>query len=219
MIGPSKESADVAATHPSETTRTVLSLCLFAHLFAVGSSLAAYSPSGLQERLWNVFSPYVQTLGFGVEYFNYFRRFHLTHNSPADDIHSIELSWETADGHMESTVIPNPDLHGDRYRREQLLAYTAATLAENDQRKAIIPEAILEHFLARRDIEEATLAVRSRSLPSTQNFPGRMELDSSGQAAPPAEGRVLLQVKGKMLDGQVSLIEIQDELEVAAPVE
>ena len=65
------ESAGADET-PSESTRTVISLLLFCHLFCVVVVLSAsYAPSVLQARLLRVLRPYTQTLNLDLDFTPY----------------------------------------------------------------------------------------------------------------------------------------------------
>lgn len=79
-------ASDPASSEPSPL-QSIGSVLLFAHLFFVGTALAAnQAPSALQERLLSVFRPYVRLFNFDVTYIPY----HLTHASVADAEHRIE---------------------------------------------------------------------------------------------------------------------------------
>ncbi len=73
---------------PSENTRSLISIALFAHLFVVVVCLAAnLAPSMLEQRLLQFFQPYAQLLNFDLDG----TRYYLTHATVRDVDNRIEV--------------------------------------------------------------------------------------------------------------------------------
>ncbi len=134
-----------APSAPSAEVRGLVSFVLFVHLFLVAIALTAYtSPSSLQERLRDLFAPYLVTLNFDLNPNAYpMGRFYLTHERETDVDATIHIDARLPDGSERSLTIPEPGLWpGERRRRYQALANAAETLVESDEMQAALPRAI-----------------------------------------------------------------------------
>ena len=112
---------------PDSTTRSVVSVVLFAHLFVVLAALyGGLSPGrdgdqNLKERLREVVAPYTQSLNFDTT-----ARFHLTH-ATADDVDCrIEYLPKTGDPNTATDwVILESGIRGSEQRQRHQRAQLA----------------------------------------------------------------------------------------------
>jgi hypothetical protein len=157
-----------------------------------------------------VLAPYLRNLNFAVDYSH---RFHLTHNLPQDDAYSLRLEWQAGPDGTTTVVMPVEDgSEWDPFQRKKMFAYAAGSLAGAEQFKGLLPESILNHFVKKNGVEEATLQIQARSFPPG---PFRMPGDPRTDDVPSA--RAVMRVKGKLVGGRLALLEMQDALELARP--
>jgi hypothetical protein len=176
-------SSDPVAPQPqwSPEVRTWVSLLLFAHLFAVFVAVTTYTrPSIVQERLHELFAPYLRNLHLTAYPVSYpFARYHLTHALPADVDFTCQVEFEGPDGSAETISIPGSAMQPlVRFRRYQSLANATGALAEsetNEEFNGILPRAIAGSILKTRGVKQATFRCRSHELP---------EMEALGDAEP-----------------------------------
>jgi hypothetical protein len=185
----------MTATHPqlpephwSPEARTWVSLLIFAHLFAVFVAVTTYTrPSVLEERLHDLFAPYLRNLhltSFPVTY--PFARYHLTHASPSDVDFSIEIDVDKPDGSKETVTIPPPSLQPlVRFYRYQALANAAGTLAggelADDASASILPKTIAASVLKRRDATGGVIRIRAHGLTDAADMASLTTLAQAGR--------------------------------------
>jgi hypothetical protein len=204
----------------SPETRTWVSLLLFAHLFALFVAVSAYTrPSLLQERLHELFEPYLRNLHLTALPVSYpFARYHLTHAGPGDVDFSIEIDVDKPDGSTETVTIPAALQPLVRFRRYQALANAAGTLASDEfgdeAAASILPKAIAASVLKRHEAGGGIVRIRAHGLPEIEDM---ANLATLAQAARDNvnnvyEARVIVSPTGVELLRQSTTLE-------AAPVE
>jgi hypothetical protein len=142
---PSSPRDRATSSAPSAEVRGLISFLLFIHLFVVVMGLAAYvQPSPLEERLRDLFAPYLVALNFDLKSTAYpTGRFYLTHDRETDVDAVIRIEAKLSDGTEQSLTIPEPGLWPpERRRHYQALANAAETLAENEDLQAALPRTI-----------------------------------------------------------------------------
>jgi hypothetical protein len=149
---------------PSDGARTVISLLLFVHLFALavtffgnyeGSDLVSAQARGsaLVPRLQSVIRPYTYPLWLDWPLQN-----HLTYGAAFDFDHYIEVAITPKDGTTEPEVLrlpeqsAGPGLRANRLRR---LAWYVARLAADRERSEVLPLAIGGGILKQHDATKA----------------------------------------------------------------
>jgi hypothetical protein len=149
----------------SETTRTIVSLLLFVHLFCLFVVLSAnLVPSPLQRQLVSAVATYARLLNFDPN----FTRYHLTHGVEDDDDHFVEVSLaESPDAPLAR--LPAVGLRsGLRSRRYQTLAAALAFYAsrEVDSVSAEFAKAIGAYVIRQHNASRVVVRCRwHRSLP------------------------------------------------------
>ncbi len=155
----------------SAETRTWVSLLLFVHLFAVVVAVTTYTrPSMLQERLHDLFEPYLRNLHLTALPNSYpFARFHLTHAGTTDVDFSIEIEAQRAEGTSDVIKLPPTPLQPlIRFRRYQALTNATGSLATGEMGDAvtsILPKTIAGEVLRRENAEGGVIRIRSLGLP------------------------------------------------------
>jgi hypothetical protein len=153
--------------------RTAASLILIVHLFAVVVAVTTYTrPGPLQERLHDLFDPYLRNLHLTAYPVSYpFARFHLTHALPNDVDFTCQVEF-SKDGKSETVSVPEPGLQPlVRYRRYQALANAAGTLADteaNEDFNAILPKSIAGSILRSRGATQGVFRCRAHYLPELE---------------------------------------------------
>jgi hypothetical protein len=152
---PSAPSSETVAAPgmPSEPVRTIVTLLLFIHLFAVGLAIMTSSESGASALLRDIkertplLEPYLTQLWLDRGY-----DYYLMNDQNWD--FQLEATVKFADGHVEGPMVfPDPNLwSGERRQRYQQLAgfmgnYIARASAPeasalDGERKLLLPEAI-----------------------------------------------------------------------------
>lgn len=209
---------EAPATPWSAEVRSFVSLLLFAHLFALVVAVTTYTrPSQLQQKLHDLFAPYLRNLHLTAYPVSYpFARYYLTHAMPTDVDFSCDVEFKTKQGAAETVSIPRSDLRPlVRLRRYQALANAAGTLADaeaNEDYSAILPRAIAGSILKRHDAAQGTLRLRAHYIPQIEI----MDDVAAGRRSPPVSGTYEAQV---FISGPtVELLKKSTTLEVA-PVE
>jgi hypothetical protein len=205
----------------SPEARTWVSLLLFVHLFAVFVAATTYTrPSVLEERLHDLFAPYLRNLhltAFPVSY--PFARYHLTHASTSDVDFSIEIDAQKRDGTRETVTIPPASLQPlVRFYRYQALANAAGTLAAgelaDDASASILPKTIAASVLKRYDATGGVVRLRAHGLVDADDMASLTTLAQAGRenVSTTYEAQVIVGPAG------VELLRKSTTLEVA-PVE
>jgi hypothetical protein len=164
------DPATAQPTWPREV-RTIVSLLLVAHLFAVFVAVTSYTrPSALQDRLHGLFGPYLRNLHLTVHPVTYpFARYYLTQANPGDVDFSCEVEMPGKDGAVEKVVIPERGLQPlVRYRRYQALANAVGFLVQpegNEDNGSVLPKAIASSILKKQGATEGTFLCRAHYLP------------------------------------------------------
>ncbi len=196
--------------------RTIASLLLFAHLFAVVVAVTAYTqPSVLQQRLHELFDPYLRNLHLTAYPISYpFARFHLTHALPSDVDFTCQVQFEGADG-AQDAVIPPPGLMPPvRARRYQLLANAAGALASSevgDDAAAVLLKAVGGSILKQHDATHGSLRLRAHYLPELEDMPAV----AAGRTAPLENYANVYEADVLVSNGQVDILKKSETLEVA----
>jgi hypothetical protein len=154
---------------PSQTVRSIVSLLLFIHLFAVGLAIATDTDSGPSKLLRDIKE---RTPGLD----NYLRQFaldrgydyHLMNNEPLDFDHHLEATIYFADGKTKTMIFPPPGIWpGERRQRYAQMAWKMdmfsvlansldPSVAENGARgKSLLPGSIGGALLRRYASEGA----------------------------------------------------------------
>jgi hypothetical protein len=158
----------------SPEARSAASLVIFMHLFALVVAVTTYTqPSVLQQRLHELFSPYLRTLHLTAYPVNYpFARYHLTHALPTDVDYSVQVDLKGADGQAETVAVPASGLQPwVRYRRYQALANATGTLADeeaNEDFSGILPRAVAGAILRSRGATQGLVRCRAHYLPELE---------------------------------------------------
>jgi hypothetical protein len=200
--------------------RTAASLLLFAHLFAVVVAVTAFTrPSFLQQRLHELFDPYLRNLHLTAYPASYpFARYQLTHALPTDVDFSCRVEYPAADGQEQSITIPQSDLQPPiRRRRYQGLFNAAGTLAEdesNEDAAGILPKAIGGSILKQHQAKQGTIRLRAHYLPEIED----MADIQSGRRDPRANDRDVYEAQVFVTGARVDVLRKATTLEVA-PVE
>ena len=149
---------------PPAEIRTVITLVLIVHLFAVTVALAAYTqPSPLLANLRDLLSPYNAALSFDVFHLYYGgSRWHLTHGAPTDVDYTVVVETKMHDGSVRTTTVPPPDVQPPiRRRRYQALANAIGSAAGNEQLEIILPRTVAGSLIKRADAKRGTVTVRA----------------------------------------------------------
>lgn len=158
----------------SSEARSIASLLIFIHLFALLVAVTTYTrPSELQLRLHDLFSPYLRTLHLTAYPVNYpFARYHLTHALPTDVDYNVQVDLKGADGQTETVSVPAAGLQPlIRHRRYQALANAAGTLADeesNEDYSGILPRAIAGAILKSQGATQGQVRCRAHYLPELE---------------------------------------------------
>jgi hypothetical protein len=208
----------VSAPPWSGEARSLASLLLFAHLFALVVAVTTYTrPSELQVRLHDLFAPYLRNLHLTAYPVSYpFARYYLTHSLPTDVDFSCEVEFTNSDGAVEKVSIPMTGLQPlVRLRRYQAIANAAGTLADaeaNEDFNSILPKAIAGSILKRRGATQGTVKLLAHYLPQLEDM-GEI---AAGRREPPVT--VIYEAQVFTSGGNVELLKKSTTLEVA-PVE
>lgn len=212
-----KDSPAPAPVWSSEA-RSLASLLIFAHLFALVVAVTTYTrPSELQVRLHDLFSLYLRNLHITAYPVSYpFARYYLTHSLPTDVDFSCEVEFTNSEGMVEKIAIPPADLQPFvRERRYQAIANAAGTLADaeaNEDQSSILPKAIAGSILKRHGASQGTVKLIAHYLPQLEDM-GEVV---AGRRQPPVN--VTYEAQVFTSGGNVELLKKSTTLEIA-PVE
>ena len=215
-------SSDPSAPKPTwgPEARTTASLLLFAHLFAVIVAVTSYTqPSFLQQRLHELFAPYLRNLHLTAFPTSYpFARYHLTHAQATDVDFVCQVEFESSDGTQQTVTLPAAGLQPlVRYRRYQLLANAAGALASyevDEDAGSILPKTIGGSILKRHNVTQGVIRLRGHLLPEIEEM-GSIE---SGNRQPLENYSDVYEAQVIVSRGRVDLLRRSTTLEVA-PVE
>jgi hypothetical protein len=141
MVKPFKHTVTEPLKLPSENTRALISIAIFAHLFVVVVCLAAnLAPSTLEQRLMQFFQPYAELLNFDLDG----TRYYLTHATIRDVDHRIEvLPAEAAnDGEDQWVPLARGLRGGERYHRHQRFADAMSFFQDDEAMTALMAEGV-----------------------------------------------------------------------------
>jgi hypothetical protein len=204
----------------SSEARTVASLLLFAHLFALLVAVTTYTrPSPLQQRLHELFDPYLRNLHLTAYPVSYpFARYHLTHALPSDVDYVCQIEFQDAAGVAHTETIPPAGLRLPiRSRRYQLLANATGTLADDEafeEIAGILPKAIAGSILRQHGASAGVFKCRAHEVPFLEDM-GNVE---SGRRQVLANYRDVYEAQVLVSAERVDLLRKSQTLEVA-PVE
>ena len=154
---------------PSQGLRTIASLLIFIHLFALATAMTSRATtvdtefgtadSAILSRMRDVplMMDYLQLLEMDESY-----SYTWTQGGPMDSASRIELELDVkgANGEPLTLTIPEaqywPPLRDQRHRT---LAGTAATLVGNEGLENIIPQALAERFVAEHGAKSGTIRI------------------------------------------------------------
>jgi hypothetical protein len=202
----------------SSEARSLASLLLFAHLCALVIAVTTYTrPSNFQQKLHDVFAPYLRSLHFTAYPTSYpFARYYLTHALPIDVDFTCEVTYRDKDGQTHTEVVPQPELRPlVRERRYQALANAAGALADaesNEDFSGILPRTIAGSVLKRAGATQGTVRLQANYIPAMELMD---ETDPAKRVPAPGttyEAQVFIS------GGNVELLKKSTTLEVA-PVE
>lgn len=203
---------------PPEGIRTVLSLVLFLHLFALFIAVAsnARPVSALRAQLGTVpgVKPYLQTLMMDLSY-----TYHLTYAQGLDFDHffEVELDWQgTTNPQAKTLVLPQPNTRPNiRFRRYRDLVQAAAVLISEEVDESRLPHVIASRLLSEAGVEEGVHRIRCR-----RRLPLRMEEAGSPDLAErdpsrPALFETIYEADLKFYRGELILTKAAGALETA----
>jgi len=174
MAVPEPKSSPPLAWSPE--TRTWVSLLLFAHLFAVGVAVTAYTrPSNLQRRLHGVFQPYLRNLHLTALPNSYpFARFHLSHAGETDVDFRVEVTPRGVNDPEAAFELPAAPLQPlVRLRRYQALANATGTLGSGelgDAVPSILPKTIAAYALQQLGVQGGEIRIQALGPPDFEQL-------------------------------------------------
>ncbi len=216
----------------SDTARTVISLLLFVHLFALAVAiLSNTSPlpepdqaalPDLKRQLRQVpgLVPYLQWLDMDFGYTGGDRYqsadYHLTHNTFWDLAYRVELTLKLPDGSEQQVVIPNDSLQpGLRRLHYQMLATRMARLEGYDGPDAQLPLAVAAHYVKRFGATGGRLRLVGEMQRTMEELNGLGR--PAGEEPPALEPRVALDYYVLVQGESVSLLRAESTRDAAAP--
>ncbi|MEK6247703.1 MAG: hypothetical protein N2C12_05945 [Planctomycetales bacterium] len=160
--------AETLPETPSAGVRTVITLLLFFHLFAVSAAIAANfgARSGLRQELGTLVRPYLRTLFLdqGYDYaLIYYNNTDLDHNCQVVLNPPKDWSGDTEFEGMETIeMMPEGVWPGMRRRRYLMLALNLSQLVDGNQREAPLVTSIANSMLAEQGIDNGAHRFRCR---------------------------------------------------------
>jgi hypothetical protein len=195
---------------PDPIVRTVVTLLLVFHLFALG--VAALSSSGNVEAtsplalgLRRIPAAYLQLLDMDLNY-----KFYLTYGDIFDVDQQIELDLTLPDGSMRAVAFPEPGIWPRiREQRYQTLASRVGGAIGNDA-ESLLPQAISGSYMAPWGATKATFRCRGHFVLNMENV-----LSPDMTVADPYDaGRYRTLYEAQVVrsdDGTVSLVKTSDD--------
>jgi len=209
-----KPSSGPVPTWSSET-RSLVSLLIFAHLFALFVGVTTYTrPSDLQLRLHGLFGPYLRNLHFTAHQVSYpVARYYLTHALPTDVDFTCQVDFTASDGTEQQATIPPADLQPlIRARRYQAIANAAGTMADpeaNEDLASVLPKALAGALLKQHGATQGTIRIRANYIPQIED----MAEVAAGRRSPPTND--VYEAKVFFTGNSVELLKKASKLEVA----
>jgi hypothetical protein len=169
---PPSDAAPLEPQLPSQKFRTVASLLLFIHLFALAIALVSNPRDGMASpllfRLGSVrfLNAYLQTLwmDLGYDYFHTYGNNEFVASISSD--HAAEIELKLADGSTRTIVSPDPQLPGYRAMRYQNLWNSAGSTVGTTGAESLLPALIAERLLRENEATMATIRIK-RHVPVT----------------------------------------------------
>jgi hypothetical protein len=185
----------------SQGVRTILSLVLFVHLFALGVAMLSNPRDGMTSplllRLGGIrfLSGYLQLLwmDLGYDYFHTYGYNEFVASISSD--HQAEIELKMADGSTQTIVSPPVDLPAFRARRYTNLWNSAGRTVGESGVESVLPDMVAESLLRQRGAEMATIRIQRR-LPLT------IEQAGSRGRQPADAPRTVYTGVGQMKSGQ-----------------
>lgn len=200
-----------AASLPSTSIRTFVSLWLIFHLFALG--VAAFSSSGNDQAasplalgLRPIPARYLQLLDMDLNY-----KFYLTYGEVFDVDQVVELDMTLPDGTVQQRVIPEPDVWPRlREQRYQTLAASVSGAIGNDAVEPLLPQTLAGAWMAPVHATKATFRARAHRVLNMENA-----LSPDMSVADPYDARRYFTLYEaqivRSVDGTVSLVKTSDD--------
>ena len=212
-------SLDKPSPGPSPTwspeTRSLVSLLIFVHLFALFVGVTTYArPSDLQLRLHDLFDPYLRNLHFTAHQVSYpVARYYLTHALPTDVDFTCQVDFSGPDGALQQVTIPPAGLQPPiRARRYQAIANAAGTMVDpegNEDLASILPKALAGAVLKQHGAAQGNIRVRANYIPQIEDM-GEV---AAGRRTPPTND--VYEAKVFVTGNSVELLKKANKLEVA----
>ncbi len=160
---------------PSPGVRTVISLLLFVHLFALGAAIAGNfgAQSGLRRKLHEdvpLIRPYLRILNMDRSFAN---ESTMIYNTSEDFDHFVDILLNTplSFGNTREEIaklekidlMPTDAWPGVRRHRYWMLAMNLAMLEPDEARGSVLPQALASGMLRAHNIKEGTHRFRCRA--------------------------------------------------------
>ncbi len=225
--------AAAPAGAPSSGIRTLVSFLLFVHLFSLGLSWAMWRLSSpMRQALRRFPGFYLQVLALDVAPDSGMVRlptgelypsarvlpksrralWHLTHADALDVDHFIVLR----DDQGREVRWPNPQLHGVRYRRFQMLAWEMGRLAGIEDVENVLPAALARGMLHEAGMDRATLECRRLLLRSAEEARSNDPLLNDPYAR--SRWETVYRARVWLEGDQVRLLKLENQAESSGPV-
>ena len=209
---PAEPTTDTSLGLPSQGVRTVVSLLLFIHLFALGVAVVSNKgelSSPLQRQLRSVplLMDYLQFLDMDMPY-----NFDLTQGELLDIDHVVLVDLTLADGTSQQVVLPDDTIRPRTRRLRYLkLADNMAFLTGDPDREGLLPGAVAGAIMNRYGVNEATITCRGQYLLTAEDV-GSSDL-TRRDPYHPRRFRTVYEARALRSDGQVGLVKTSsDEL-------
>lgn len=163
----SPEAEQTPPALPSQTFRTVVSLLLFVHLFALGVAMLSNPRDGMASRLLyrlgqvRLLSSYLEVLWMDMSY-DYFHTYGpLEFVAPLGTDHLAEIELKYADGRSETLNSPADGLFPpQRKRRYMNLWNNAARTVGQQAAESLLPATIAKSLLTQTGAQSATIKIK-----------------------------------------------------------
>ncbi len=196
-------------------TRSLVSLLIFAHLFALFVGVTTYTrPSDLQLRLHGLFAPYLRNLHFTAHQVSYpVARYYLTHALPTDVDFTCQVDFDGPEGVRQEVTIPPSGLQPlIRARRYQAIANAAGTMADpdaNEDLASVLPKALAGAILKQHGATLGNIRLRAHYIPQIEDM-GEV---AAGRRAPPTND--IYEAKVFVTGDSIELLKKANKLDVA----
>lgn len=218
MTLPTASNSSPVTAPPGESTRTVVSLLLFLHFFAVGVGVTSnWVPSMLEAALRRVpfVTPYLGWLNFDRSYIS---QFTLTDGDPIDTVHTIECDLRQPDGSTKQVVLGETARYPQSARSYHRLATAAAGMVGNQELESRLPQAAAAYLVdTYPDMKVTSIRCRRQLLLNS------VEVGSSDpRVRDPNDSRLfqtLYEARVLSAGGQLLLRKVESASDVAPPAE